>query len=550
MNTILIKLLLCTTAWLTCLTAPAVPPDNPGGKDDPVSQLVQLLDQLRTSTDQPLLEMHFSSLKTMILDTTHAVSWSSEDTLRAAEVLEFMQNGGSHWETYANGPRPLMVSFKSPSDGKNTYYWLFLPGNFNPDVDDYPFYLELHGSGGGKNDNPRNMLFNPLRPQIKGVTAQGYRQEGFFIYPWGRGDQWYRGQAETDIEECLQHFDNLFKTDPQRQFLYGFSMGGSGVFDLAQKTSERWTGIGIYSGAFRDGVTLDAAIKLDQLPVWITWGETERLAENNRKLKDILLQNGNEVRWAEVEGVGHSYLGEYQEDLMDWFVRVSAGEKGFVSIFDGESFDGWVGDDPYWSVKNGAIHGEITPETIIDRNRFLIYQGDIPADFELKLEYRISEKGNSGINYRSEVVEGINYYALAGYQFDLDGAKNLTGSNYEERNRSTLASIGEVTELPTVEGSRSLEPRVKNYWTARVVTDTLGTRTQLTAHIRDGQWNEVHLIVRGYHMQHFVNGVLMSEVRDQDTINRRKDGLLGVQVHIGPPMTIEYKNIRIKDLTK
>jgi len=223
-------------------------------------------------------------------------------------------------------------------------------------------------------------------------------------------------------------------------------------------------------------------------------------------------------------------------------------DEGYKSIFNGQNFEGWVGDDPYWSVKDSAIHGEITAETIIDRNRFLIYQGDIPADFELRLEYRISQAGNSGINYRSEIVEGLDYYALKGYQFDLDGAKNLTGSNYEERVRSTLAKIGEVTELPTVEGSVSLKPREQNFWTARVVTDTLGSKEQLTRQIADGQWNKVHLIVNGYHMQHFINGVLMSEVVDKDTVNRRSDGLLGVQVHIGPPMTIEYRNIMVRDL--
>lgn len=118
----------------------------------------------------------------------------------------------------------------------------------------------------------------------------------------------------------------------------------------------------------------------------------------------------------------------------------SSSEAGFRSIFDGVSLNDWVGDDPYWSVKDGAIHGEITPETIIDRNRFLIYKGDIPADFELRLEYRISGAGNSGINYRSEIVEGIGYYAMKGYQFDLDGAKDLTGSNYEERVRCTFCT--------------------------------------------------------------------------------------------------------------
>lgn len=222
----------------------------------------------------------------------------------------------------------------------------------------------------------------------------------------------------------------------------------------------------------------------------------------------------------------------------------------FVSIFDGKSLEGWVGDEPYWRVVNGAIHGEITPETLIDKNRFLIYQGDIPSDFELKLDYRISEQGNSGVNYRSDVVEGIDFHALKGYQFDLDGANNLTGSNYEERIRSTLAQIGEQTELPVPDDPESLEYRVKNFWTARKVLGSLGSREDLTSRIRKGDWNEVHLVVSGFQMEHYVNGVLISQVLDNDSVNRRSDGMLGVQVHIGPPMTVEYRNICIKEIKK
>lgn len=225
-------------------------------------------------------------------------------------------------------------------------------------------------------------------------------------------------------------------------------------------------------------------------------------------------------------------------------------EAEFISIFDGSTLDGWAGDDPYWSVKNGAIYGEITPQTKVDRNRFLIYKGDIPADFELKLEYRISSEGNSGINYRSEIVEGIDYYALMGYQFDLDGANNLTGSCYEERARSTLAKIGEQTELPAITKDELPEYRVNNYWTARKVTHVLGTQEDLVKDINKGEWNQVHLVVKGYHMRHYVNGVLLSEVFDMDTVNRRADGLIGVQVHIGPPMSVEYRDIRVKNINE
>ena len=74
---------------------------------------------------------------------------------------------------------------------------------------------------------------------------------------------------------------------------------------------------------------------------------------------------------------------------------------GFESIFDGKTLTGWKGDPNYWRVENGNLVGEVTPETLLKRNTFIVWQGGQPADFELKLEFKIAESGNSGINYRS-----------------------------------------------------------------------------------------------------------------------------------------------------
>ncbi len=221
---------------------------------------------------------------------------------------------------------------------------------------------------------------------------------------------------------------------------------------------------------------------------------------------------------------------------------------GFVQIFDGKTLDGWEGDESLWRVEDGKLIGEITPATTLDRNSFIIWKGDMPADFELKVEFKISEAGNSGINYRSERVEGVPY-GLRGYQADLDGQKNYTGSNYEERRRTTLASQGEVVVVPAVENADSIKAYSRgNQWTPRNVTSSLGNRESMQAAIKDGDWNEYHLIVNGNRLQHKVNGVLMSDVTDNDTINLRTDGLLGVQVHVGPPMKIAYKNFLLKSL--
>ncbi|MEX0884765.1 MAG: DUF1080 domain-containing protein [Cyclobacteriaceae bacterium] len=219
---------------------------------------------------------------------------------------------------------------------------------------------------------------------------------------------------------------------------------------------------------------------------------------------------------------------------------------GFVSIFDGETLAGWDGDPTYWRVENGSIVGEITEETILDRNHFLIWQGGQPGDFELKTEFKISEEGNSGINYRSEMVEGIPF-ALRGYQADIDGRNRYTGQNYEERKRTTLAYIGQKTKINPQEKEGDLRANVEgNAWLGLEVTEELGARDSLSNLVKTNDWNTMHLVVKGNRLQHFVNGVLMSDVTDEDPANRSMKGYLGVQVHVGPPMQVAYRNISIK----
>jgi hypothetical protein len=222
-------------------------------------------------------------------------------------------------------------------------------------------------------------------------------------------------------------------------------------------------------------------------------------------------------------------------------------EAGFVSLFDGRTLDQWEGDSTYWRVEDGNLVGEVTPSTLLSRNSFIIWRGGTVKDFELKLEYKVSPKGNSGINYRSEEINGMPY-ALRGYQADLDGELHYTGSNYEERGRTTLASRGSRVVLPPVEVDKSdLSFYIaNNVWTKAERVGSLGNSDLLTSKVSRDDWNEYHLIVKGFRLQHYVNGVLMSDVTDNDTANRKEEGLLGVQVHVGPPMKIEYRKIRLK----
>ncbi|HZH95737.1 MAG TPA: DUF1080 domain-containing protein [Flavisolibacter sp.] len=224
-----------------------------------------------------------------------------------------------------------------------------------------------------------------------------------------------------------------------------------------------------------------------------------------------------------------------------------SGTKGFVTIFDGKTLNGWKGDTTYWRVENGHLVGEITPATLLKTNSFIIWQGGKLTDFELTLEFKITEAGNSGINYRSMPVTGVPY-ALKGYQADIDGANYYTGQNYEERARTTLAYRGEIVTVNTPKNPQAaLKDHIKNNaWLERKVTGTLGNKDSLKKGIKYEDWNKVHLIVKGNRLRHYVNNVLMSDVTDNDKVNGKSSGLLGVQVHVGPPMKVEYRNIRLK----
>jgi len=212
-------------------------------------------------------------------------------------------------------------------------------------------------------------------------------------------------------------------------------------------------------------------------------------------------------------------------------------EAGFTPIFDGKTLDGWEGDPRYWRVEGGALVGEVTPETLLKSNTFIIWRGASPRDFELKADYRITSGGNSGINYRSVVVPDLvtpaNRFAMRGYQADIDGPNRYTGQNYEEKGRLFLATRGQLTH---VVGGRK-----------PIVLAGLGEPQDLVKFI-SADWNSYHLIVRGNVLIHILNGHLMSAVIDDDEAHRSFEGLIGVQVHVGPPMKIEYRNFRLRKL--
>ena len=207
-------------------------------------------------------------------------------------------------------------------------------------------------------------------------------------------------------------------------------------------------------------------------------------------------------------------------------------EIGFVSIFDGTSLKGWDGDPDFCRVDGGAIVGQTTKEHQPKQNTFIIWRGGSTGNFELKLDYKLTGF-NSGIQFRSNELPDIKW-AMKGYQADIDGQQQFTGQIYEERARGFLALRGQATYIGDGNNKKpglvaSLGDNLKDF-------------------IKGDDWNSMHLIARGNTIVQVLNGHVMSMLIDDDTVGRRMDGLLGIQVHLGPPMKIEVKNIRIKTL--
>jgi hypothetical protein len=206
---------------------------------------------------------------------------------------------------------------------------------------------------------------------------------------------------------------------------------------------------------------------------------------------------------------------------------------GFVSIFDGKSLKGWDGDPRYWRVENGEIVGETSPTNVVTQNNFLIWRGEVLRDFELKLEFRMNGT-NSGIQYRSAELPNVGKWVLKGYQADMDFTQNYLGNVHDERGRGVLSRRGEVTRI--VDG-----PKFK-------VVGSFGDSTLLRGAMNVTGWNRYHIIARGPVLLQFINTRLMSVAIDEDAKNFSAEGVLGFQMHTGPPFTIQFRNVLYRKL--
>ncbi len=224
---------------------------------------------------------------------------------------------------------------------------------------------------------------------------------------------------------------------------------------------------------------------------------------------------------------------------------VRAAEAGFQSLFNGKDLTGWEGLTEFWSARDGAITGQTTAEHPLKTNTFLVWKGEV-KDFELRLSFKLTGQndknfGNSGIQYRSRVVDAAGF-VLAGYQADIDLAGTYVGMLYEEKGRGILMKPGQTIKV----GAMVKDEKTGKEKAQVEVVATSTTPEQLRAAYKVGEWNEFVVIARGNHFQHFLNGTLTADVTDNDPTKAATAGVLALQLHTGTPMTIQFKDIRLK----
>jgi type 1 glutamine amidotransferase len=214
----------------------------------------------------------------------------------------------------------------------------------------------------------------------------------------------------------------------------------------------------------------------------------------------------------------------------------AAQDDGFQPIFDGKTLTNWDGNPDFWRVEDGAITGQTTADKPTKGNTFIIYRGGDVGDFELTLEYKIIG-GNSGIQYRSFEVPN-NKWVIGGYQGDFEAGDRYSGINYGEKFGGVpLADRGQQTIVRAGDGGK---PKVE-------VVGSVGDSAEIQAKIKKEDWNTYRITAKGFTFEHRINGVVTSICTDERP-ERRATGLIALQLHAGPPMKVQFRNIKLKKL--
>ncbi|MES2465768.1 MAG: family 16 glycoside hydrolase [Verrucomicrobiota bacterium] len=207
---------------------------------------------------------------------------------------------------------------------------------------------------------------------------------------------------------------------------------------------------------------------------------------------------------------------------------LSAAEDGFRPLFNGKDLAGWDGNPELWSVQDGAITGKTTGPAQLKYNQFLIWRGGKVKNFELRLKVK-HQGNNTGVQYRSRELPENGTWSIGGYQCDMHPNPPYNAMVYDERGRGIITQNGQ-----------------------RVVIDPQGQKWVTDEHepvkVDPSEWHDYTIIANGNHLIHQIDGKVTIDLTDHEEKARSLEGLLAFQIHQGPAMTVQIKDVMLKDL--
>ena len=211
----------------------------------------------------------------------------------------------------------------------------------------------------------------------------------------------------------------------------------------------------------------------------------------------------------------------------------------WIEPFNGRDLTGWDGEPGFWRVEGGVLVGETTPEHKVDHHSYLIWRGGEVRDFELRVKFRIAGKSaNSGVQYRSK---DLGNHEVAGYQCNIEPSRAGFTAVLEEmkdregkRRHGHLAEVGEAVRF-AANGERK-------------VSGMTGKPAEVNAGLMKDDWNDLTILAEGPCLRHWLNGKLAVDVTDEDAQLSARNGVLALQLHLGPPMKVEFKDMRLRNI--
>jgi len=195
-------------------------------------------------------------------------------------------------------------------------------------------------------------------------------------------------------------------------------------------------------------------------------------------------------------------------------------------MFNGEDLTGWESKPGGWWVEDGAITSESTEDKPCLKHHYLYWKDDEPGDFVLRFKFKLVG-GNSGVQFRSEPRPDFDTW---GYQADMDADGQWTGCLFQH-DRGGVVMRG-FKAVIAEDGTRTEEE--------------IADSAELIKKVKMEDWNEYEVVAEGSHISLSINGQLMCEVDDKDAKYSRAKGLIALQMHPGPPMKVQFKDLRIK----